>query len=232
MLSNIFAVTATFLSFIAIIPQLIKTIKSREKHSIPALPISISLSVSLGWLQWGVRTDEHIVVFSTLVPIVSNLIILSKTQIITKSVLIVPSVTFINLSLTILLLEILLTSLTLLNLIPHLRSALNSPTDISAARWVLEASEEGFWALWAVTVAAYSLALPATIFIPVALYIAFKARNREYGYSSKLLTGNGSTFLNYGTIPLCQNNKVEITLPSVGNPLEPPSNTFSLSYKR
>jgi hypothetical protein len=229
MLSNIFALTATLLSFVAIIPQLIKTVKKKERHSIPALPIAISLAVSLGWLQWGIRSEEYIVLFSTLVPIVSNLIILSKSKKITKSILIVPSITFINLSLTILLLEILLTILSLLNLIPHLRSALNSPSEISATRWLLEASEEGFWALWAFTVAAYSLALPAVIFIPVALYIAYKARAREGNFSQKLPTYLGSSFLNYGTILLYQNDVERQKSPKTAKPLEPPSISFTLS---
>jgi len=175
MISEILAVLATTLSLFTSLPQLRKSLRLGRRHQLPVTAVTGSLLVAGSWFVWSLRTGQTGALVGSLFGVLTHVALLCRAEGPRhRSLFSMPALTVSAIA-PIHVVEGLTSALAIAVLVPHLRAAWSVPHEIAVTRWLLEASEELLWGLWAISIAAPMVAAPNALYVPVCLIIAWRA---------------------------------------------------------
>ena len=173
--TDIFAILATTFSLFSTFPQLRKSFRLRRRHHLPITAVTGSLLVAGSWLVWSIRTGETGALIASGFSVLTHGALLCRASgARRRSLLTLPALT-VSAFAPVPVVEVATSMLAIVVLYPHLRAAWSVPQEIAATRWILEASEEALWAMWAISIAAPLVAAPNVLYVPICLIIAWRA---------------------------------------------------------
>lgn len=174
MLSIVLSVLATILTAVSVLPQIIKIIKSKSRHSIPENNQLFSLLTGLSWLIWGLKSEEYVLSIAALISFTGHMVVYLRSKNKSKSIFLVGFLALVLPILPSLSLELLASTFSIISLVLYLKSPHQEV--VSALRFTLELIEEFLWTAWAIISTAYLIALPSLVYIPVMLLLLNQLR--------------------------------------------------------
>lgn len=175
MFSDVLALLATGVSLFTSLPQLRRSLRSGRRHRLPLPAITGSLLVAGSWFIWSIRSGETGALIGSAIGVSTHALLVWRASGRRRhAVALLPVLTF-SAYAPLTAVEIVTSTLAIVVLIPNLRAVWSVPAEVAPSRWVLEASEEALWGLWAISIAAPFVAAPNALYVPVCLFIAWRA---------------------------------------------------------
>ena len=156
------------------LPQIIKIIKSKSRHSIPENNQLFSLLTGLAWLIWGGKAGEYVLATAALISFLGHIVVYLRSKNKSKSIYLVGFLALVLPLLPNLSIELLASSFSIISLVLYLKSPHQEV--VSALRFSLELLEEFLWTAWALISTAYLIALPSLVYIPIMLLLLNQLR--------------------------------------------------------